>query len=303
MGNLISTQAPAPFIVGVGRSGTTLLRLMLDAHPELAIPGETHFLAEFVALDSNELTRDRFFRTVTEAQTWPNLALDKAALREALDKVEPFSASEATRVFYRLYARLFGKERWGDKTPTYRGLMVSIQGLLPEARFIHLVRDGRDAALSYRGLWFGPGDDIEAQARFWVDQVSLARAQALELQHYLEIKYEMLIGDPETTLRSICSYLQLSYHPRMLDYYKLAPARLAEFKRPFGPSGKTLPDIKRFLAIHDFTRLPPDPGRIGRWRTEMPEEQQRSYEAIGGRLLRELGYETRFGRVSRDIRS
>src|SRR6266446_4938843 len=112
MGNPTSTHAPAPFIVGVGRSGTTLLRLMLDAHPELAIPGETHFLADFVSLDASELTRDRFFRTVTEAQTWPNLALDKAALRESLDEVEPLSAPEATRVFYRLYAGLFGKERW-----------------------------------------------------------------------------------------------------------------------------------------------------------------------------------------------
>jgi len=267
---------------------------MLDAHPELAIPGETHFLADFVSLDANELTRDRFFRTVTEAQTWPNLALDKAALREALDEVEPFSAPEATRVFYRLYAGLFGKERWGDKTPPYRGLMVGIQGLLPEAHFIHLVRDGRDVALSYLGLWFGPGDDIEAQARFWVDQVSLARAQALELQHYWEIKYEMLVGDPETTLRKICGYLELSYHSRMLDYHRFASARLAELKRPFGPPGRTPADIDRFVSIHDRTRRPPDPSRISRWCTEMPEFQQRQYEAIAGKLLCELGYETKF---------
>jgi hypothetical protein len=294
MANHILADAPAPFIVGVGRSGTTLLRLMLDAHPAIAIPGETHFLAEFVALNAAELTRERFFRTITEAQTWPNLALGEAALREALDEIEPFSASEATRVFYRLYARLFGKDRWGDKTPPYRAHMVGIQRLLPEARFIHVIRDGRDAALSYRGLWFGPGDDIEAQARFWVDEVRAARSQSVELQHYLEIRYETLVRDPETILRKICDYLGLSYHPCMLNYHLFASSRLAEFKRPFGPPGATPVDIEAFLAIHDRTSQRPDVSRISRWRNEMPDAEQRRYEAIAGGLLRDLGYETRF---------
>jgi hypothetical protein len=289
------THAPAPFIVGVGRSGTTLLRLMLDAHPELAIPGETHFLADFLGQDVAGLTKDWFFRTVTEAPTWPNLLVDEAAFAEVLDEIEPYSVSEAIRAFYRLYAHRFGKERWGDKTPPYRGHMVGIQRLLPEARFIHLIRDGRDAALSYRGLWFGPGKDIEAQARFWVAEVRSARTQSVELRYYLEIKYETLVSDPETTLRSICDYLGLSYHPRMLDYHLFASSRLAEFKRPFGPPGATpVDDIGKFLAIHDRTRQRPDLSRISRWRNEMPNAEQRRYEAIAGTLLRELGYETRF---------
>jgi len=292
MVDLASTHAPAPFIVGVGRSGTTLLRLMLDAHPELAIPGETHFLADFVALDTNELTRDRFFRTVTEAQTWPNLAVDKSALQRELDQLQPFSAPEAIRVFYRLYARRFGKERWGDKTSPYRSFMGGIRRLLPEAHFIHVIRDGRDVALSYRGQWFGPGDNIDAQARFWVDQVSSARAQAAGLPNYLEIKYEMLVADPEATLRTICRYLELPYHPGMLDYHKFASARLAEYKQPFGPVGSMPGDIEPFLEIHERTKQPPDPGRIRRWYTEMSEPTQRQYESIAGGLLRELGYET-----------
>lgn len=275
---------------------------MLDAHPELAIPGETHFLTGLLAQDRVRLTKDRFFRTVTEAPTWPNLSVDAAAFAEVLNEIEPFSISEAIRAFYRRYAHRFAKERWGDKTPPYRAHMVGIQGLLPEARFIHLIRDGRDTALSYRGLWFGPGDDIKAQARFWLDEIRFARAQSVELRHYLEIKYEMLISDPATTLQNICGYLELSYHPRMLDYHRAASSRLAEFKRPFGPPGVTPLDIEKFLAIHDRTRQPPDQSRVGRWRDEMPEDEQRRYEAVAGTLLHELGYETRFGTTRGDRR-
>jgi hypothetical protein len=80
----------------------------------------------------------------------------------------------------------------------------------------------------------------------------------------------------------------------MLNYHQFAAKRLAEFTQPFGPPGIPPPALDRFLSIHDHTRQPPDRGRIGRWRTEMPETQQRQYEAIAGDLLRQLGYPTRF---------
>jgi hypothetical protein len=291
---------PAPFIVGVGRSGTTLLRLMLDAHPELAIPAETHFLVDILAIGAEESTKDRFFRAVTQAATWPNLALDECTVRNALAEIEPFAAAKAVRAIYRLYAHRFGKQRWGDKTPPYRRHMIGIQRLLPEAHFIHIIRDGRDVALSYRGLWFGPGDNIEAQARFWVEQVRAARAQAAALAHYLEIKYEALVNAPEATLRTICDYLEMGYDPRMLDYHLFAFNRLAEIKCPFGPPDRTPADIDVFLSIHDHTRHRPDPSQIGRWRTEMQETELCQYEAIATDLLCELGYETRLHPVGND---
>jgi hypothetical protein len=275
---------------------------MLDAHPDLAIPGETHFLTNFLTEDGDVITKDQFIRIVTNAPTWPNVAVAETALRNALVEVEHFSVANAVRTFYRLYAGLFGKSRWGDKTPPYRGFMIGIQRLLPEAHFIHIIRDGRDVALSYRGLWFGPGDDVEAQAHFWVDELSAARRQSAELRHYLEIKYEDLIAAPESGLRRICDYLELSYHPRMLDYHKFASARLAEHKRSFGPPGKTPKDLTQFMTIYERTKKPPDPTRVGTWRSEMPETQQRQYEAIAGELLHELGYETKFGSDAPDVK-
>src|SRR5438552_14137884 len=108
---------PAPFVVGVARSGTTLLRVMLDAHPDLAIPHETHFLPSVLALGS-DASRSEVFRVVAGCETWPDLALDAGDYRGAIETIDPFDAGEALRAFYRLYAARFGKTRWGDKTPS-----------------------------------------------------------------------------------------------------------------------------------------------------------------------------------------
>ncbi len=278
---------PFPFIVGVGRSGTTLLRLMLDAHPKLAIPSETLFLQHLVRPDTS---REQFIEIVTGSETWPNMALDAEELRAALDG--PFSLPDAIRTFYRLYAGKHGKERWGDKTPYYRVFIRDIAELLPEAYFIHVIRDGRDSALSYQGLWFGPGDDFEKQARFWMQEIEAARGRARHVARYSEVRYETLVREPEATLRALCATLDLDFDPVMLDYHRTAAERLSEFKRPFGPQGRTPSDIETFMAIHERAKAPPDESRIGRWRSEMSREDLCRYEAIAGAMLRELGYET-----------
>src|SRR5689334_9381164 len=101
---------PAPFIVGVGRSGTTLLRMMLDAHPELAIPSESHFMVDLLAIGAGETARERFFSLLTNAPTWPNFALDEFKVRSALAEIEPFAAAKAVRAIYQLYSSRFGKQ-------------------------------------------------------------------------------------------------------------------------------------------------------------------------------------------------
>ena len=115
---------PMPFIVGSARSGTTLLRFMLDAHSELAIPPETGFFTTISKLKgSGEKLRDMFFRAIVNypetAPSWPDFEIPQETFQQALTEIEPFNISDGYRAFYRLYAARLGKSRWGDKTPIH----------------------------------------------------------------------------------------------------------------------------------------------------------------------------------------
>jgi hypothetical protein len=186
-----------PIIVGSPRSGTTLLRFMLDSHSELAIPPETGFLTLGPKLRGRgDKLRERFFRAVVNypetLPSWPDFEVPEEKFRAALAEIDPFSVAEGFRVFYRLYAARHGKPRWGDKTPIYCLSLEEIRGVLPEAHFIHIIRDGRDAALSLRDMWFSPGREIETRAAYWRECVLAARRGGLGRRDYLEVRYEDL---------------------------------------------------------------------------------------------------------------
>src|ERR687889_109514 len=145
------SQHPAPFVVGVGRSGTTLLRMMLDAHPELAIPPEAHFINPFIQVSGRLRFNPRIAANAIvhdDRRRWSDFGLSEEDLLERFEATRPFTTSDALRAFFELYASKHGKARWGDKTPDYVRKMKKIQKTLPEARFIHVIRDGRDAGLS-----------------------------------------------------------------------------------------------------------------------------------------------------------
>ena len=115
--------------------------------------------------------------------------------RAALQAIEPFTVADGLRAFYQLYAARFGKSRWGDKTPLYCMHVQSIAALLPEAHFVHIIRDGRDVALSLRPMWFAPGRDIETLAAHWRQCVTTGREQGSRCRHYLEVRYDQLVED------------------------------------------------------------------------------------------------------------
>lgn len=284
-----------PFIVGSPRSGTTLLRFMLDAHPELAIPPETGFLRPAAELDGEEETmRERFFATVVSfpasAPAWADFGISAEDFRNRLDALEPFNVADGVRTFYRMYAERFGKPRWGDKTPLHCREMTRLEELLPEARFIHLVRDGRDASLSLRRTWFSPGSDIETLARYWRDNVEAARTGGAAVRHFLEVRYEDLVTGPEPSLRRICDFLDLSYGEGMLRYSERVAGRLAEHRARRRVDGSTLVSHEERLRQQALTLQSPVRSRVGVWEREMDEEEVRRFEAIAGELLAAYGY-------------
>lgn len=285
-----------PFIVGSPRSGTTLLRFMLDSHPELAIPPETGFLRLAPRMrGGGDKLRERFFHALVNypegAPSWPDFEIPEEEFRAALARVVPFTLADGYRTFYRLYAARFGKARWGDKTPHYCFELRAIRRLLPEARFVHIIRDGRDAALSLRGMWFSPGWQIETQAAYWRRCVQAARRDGLGHADYLEVRYEDLVLDTRATLERVCAHVGLDFEEAMLSYYRRTPARLLEHKGRSRPDGSTLVTREQRLRQQSATTRPPDPGRVYAWKRAMCVEEVRRFGRVAGGLLTELGYD------------
>ena len=279
---------PAPFVVGVGRSGTTLLRLMLDAHPELAIPPETHFVPAVIAGGGVE--------AIVGARGWGDFGLDAAELRARAERLGRRDAAGLLRAFYGLYAQGRGKPRWGDKTPIYVAHMRAIARALPEARFVHLIRDGRDVALSRRRRGMGAGKPMADTARRWRKRIEEARRDSRRLRgRYLELRFEDLVADPEPALRGICELAELDFDPAMLAHERAAAERLGELGDLPATEGRAARPGDERLSAHALAASSPTGERIGVWRTEMSEADRREFETVAGDLLAELGYDVASG--------
>jgi hypothetical protein len=282
---------PAPFVCGVTRSGTTLIRLMLDSHPALAIPGETHWVPKLIRrMESHKKTPQELADLIIGSKRWQEFHLDEGEFRRRFDAMETGNAADAIRAFYLAYAEREGKTRYGDKTPGYIKEMVRIQRTLPEARFIHILRDGRDVSLSHMRMNWGP-KTYEESAMLWVTRIQKARRMAPKIRHYNEVRFEDLVRDTEGTLRKVCELIELDFHPAMLNYHERAEERLQEknvdLVRRHGP---TQPAEAR-MESHKLAKEPPREDRLEAWRHKMTTEEIASYERIAGPLLVELGYE------------
>jgi hypothetical protein len=268
---------PPVIVLGVRRSGTTLLRVMLDRNPELAVPDESYFVPQLARRHRGVVDPDAFLDDLRRLPTLAEWGLEPDAVAARLRPGMP--AGEAIAAVFATYAAERGKPRWGDKTPLYMQHLPVLERLFPDARYVHLIRDGRDAALSFlsvpAGLMtegWGHPRDARGFACQWATEVVAARVLGARVgpSRYLELRYEALVADTEAALRAICAYADLVYDPGMLDYV-----------------GRT--DSAR-KAHQQRLNEPPRAG-VRAWRTEMSDDDRRRFEEVAGALLDELGYE------------
>lgn len=281
---------PMPFIVGVSRSGTTLLRFLLDAHPEMAIPPETHWLKGVIKMYScGEMNLDDAVTIISGHSSWPDMNISHATLEMLLGNNKGGTLAEFVRAIYKEYAAKFGAKRFGDKTPDNILNMKNIAMFFPEARFIHIIRDGRDIAVSHKGTWFGPKGNVRKAAKHWSRRILTARKQALSLDHYLEVRYEDLLLDTESVLQKISAFIDLPIDQRQFKYYEDSNDRLVK-EMGERKVGKATISANQRVSIHKMVSQPPDPRRINRWKLKLTQNEVAIFEAVAGKLLKELGY-------------
>jgi hypothetical protein len=276
--------AIAPFfIVASARSGTTFLRLTLNAHPDVAVPPESRFITElYDGRDTVEVAD--YLNRLEQHTRFKAWGMPIGPVADEIGGDARISYPDAIRATYRAYARSQSKESWGDKTPRYVEHIPFLARLFPDARFIHIIRDGRNVALSYSHVDFGP-KNVARAARLWARRVSagMRDGRALPAGRYLEVLNEDLAEDREGEIRDITAFLGLEFDPRMLD----------EKERAKGVVDK---------VTHSY-----EPGVAGRatmssWQEEMKPSDVEVFEAIAGDVLSELGYERRFPNPGRSAR-
>lgn len=264
---------------------------MLDAHTHLAIPPETNFLHSLRRrCVAGKINPNLAARVIARSMDWSSFHMDKSWLPDSLKFSHSTVLGDFLRAFYASYASRFGKVRWGDKTPSYLLRMEELSAILPEARFIHIIRDCRDVVVSMRPLWFSPSREPQEIARMWVDWIREGRAQAARISHYLEVRYEDLVVAPERELRRICEFIELEYEPEMLAYSARAAERLSELGPVYRRFGDVLVSAPDRRQIHSKTSEAPLASQIGRWRLHLTLNECRAIESVAGPMMRELRY-------------
>ncbi|MDQ4058419.1 MAG: sulfotransferase [Actinomycetota bacterium] len=269
-----------PFFVGCERSGTTLLSSMFDSHPEIAVPYESYFIPDLVDRRgryerNGGFDLDAFINDIVTHWWFPTWRLPEDLVRRELPGSETDTLEAAIRSLYALYAQHRGKPRYAEKTPRYVFYIPMLADLFPEARFVHLVRDGRDVALSLVDRDWGPANVTEASV-FWRHHVQRGRAggRVVGPARYREIRYEDLLDAPETVVRELCDFLNLRFDDEMLRYFERSGELLGSTRNP---------------REHQSLALPPTQG-LRDWRTQMDRKDLLVFEIAAGRTLTEFGY-------------
>jgi hypothetical protein len=279
---------PFLYIVGCPRSGTTLVRRMLDAHPHLVVSRSTHWVTlpfrdPAWMLPGGRVT-SAFAERLLSFRRFGKMQLNAERVRGVAARA-PDYPSFVSEV-YGLFGEQQGKRLVGDKTPAYVRWMPLLHFLFPRCKFVHLIRDGRSVSLSLLDpknakkiaqlsafrTW---NEDRLLTAAFkWESDVRIGAEAGAYLgpSAYHEVRYESLVQDPGVVVRGICDFLGLPYEDSMVRFHE----------------GKTKPD-PALDAKHRW--LPVTPG-LRDWRSQMEEGSLQRVEAAAGPLLRDLGYET-----------
>lgn len=261
-----------------------MLRLMMASHRNIGIPPEGGFIVTLGWIWGwSKLTSSDYFDLIEaffeedNAKDW-EISIEQ--LTEAVEKRAPRDFPEFVDEVYRTYLRhkFPGKSIWGDKTAWYADFIPMIGEFFPGARFIHIIRDGRDIACSFRKMERA-SHDVRRIALEWTTNIDTIRTSAMLLcpRRFLEVYYEELVAQPEEILGNICRFLDVPYDDEMLSFHEKNKEQRLE--------------PQRHMAWKQLTESPVTTSSTMRWRSELSEADIRLFESVAGGNLARLGYE------------
>ncbi len=283
---MIEHSAGPIFIVGANRSGTTLLRLMLNAHSRIAIPDEMHYFRYEIA----GIPIENWQRPTDSRDEWWSFIdrfirencghLDKFDVNEVartLKSVEQPNLRDPLLVTMNSWAHAHGKSRWGEKTPGTLYYCDVAHAMFPNAKFIYMARDPRGGLLSMQNTSFYTNQAvINCLIREKSHRVGRATLlNSVPAKQRIDIRYEDLVAKPEETLQQICEFLDEPFEQSMLEFYR---------------------DSKKFMikeASSDFNKAahkPIDSSKANRWLEVLTKDEIATAEAICRDEIQEFNY-------------
>ncbi|MDJ0691951.1 MAG: sulfotransferase [Xenococcaceae cyanobacterium MO_188.B32] len=271
-------------MIGTQRSGSNLLRLMLNQVSGIAAPHPPHILQRLMPLihnygdweqtESFQVLVDDVCRLVElNPVPWEGVSLDR---EEVAHRCRERSLVAVFCAVYDILAETWGAQKWCCKSLANVHYLPEINAYLPDAKYIYLYRDGRDVALSFQKAVVGEKHIFNiAQKWAQAQRLAIQMRDRLSKDRFHSVSYESLTGDPETTLKGLCEFLQVEYTPEMLDFHSSNEASNAASSSALW-GNVTKPVIKN--NTKKFLKYATD-------------EEITIFELVAGDVLDALGYE------------
>jgi hypothetical protein len=271
-------------MIGAERSGTTLVMAMLGCHRRIAVPEVVWYYSRFYPYlhTFGDLSKEENFRTLASEMVfglktpfWGMQVNPRTIVDEIIADVKEHSFAGLYCAMFERYARGVGnKPRWGEKTPYNLFFIGPILEDFPNAQFIFITRDGRDASVDYLESSFGP-TNIFCAAEIWAmcQNAVIPWRQKLSSDQWFDIKYEELVKQPEKILKDTCDFLGETYDPGMMEFHKSEIAIARGETHDHKPLGHPVSD--EYIGIYKYL---------------LSERDQRIFAAVAGKELEESGY-------------
>lgn len=268
------------FIVGMGRSGTTLLQAMLSSHSRIDVPSETKFFKQSQGIEPPDNPADpdvwqAYLQRVLTNRFWLDQQLDPAEFVRRVSQSDRSSRSVFLTMLT-MHSDKVSKVRIGEKTPTHFRKVFYLHGMFPDARFIHIYRDPRDVVGSFLRMRWSTASHLEVAGQ-WCKVMDRHEQYLEELPAdvYTSVRFETLVEQLESELQRLCRFLDEPFEPAMLRYYERPEAGFADWEKPWKES----------------TLRPLDKTRIGKFQQELSPRQIAVVQRVIGSRLQRYGYQ------------